>query len=279
MKRPVEVVLIMSVLVACWSPVKATSTPAAVEIETEATSAEAAREIHERSSILSANEGADESDIGNDNEDWDDFDDEVDLSVADPLYYWNNAMFHFNDKLYFWLLKPVSKGYRTVVPETARLGVRNFFHNLMFPVRFLGAVLQGKGVRAQAELARFMFNTTFGVLGFGNPAKRFSHLNPPEEDIGQAFGKWGIGEGLYLVWPIFGPSTARDSVGLFCNSFLDPVGYVEPTRDALAIRATKVVNNTSLRIGDYEALKEAAINPYTALRDAYIQNRRKDVAD
>lgn len=210
------------------------------------------------------------------------FDEEVDeeeVKVADPLLYWNKAMFHFNDKLYFWLLKPVATGYKTVLPETVRVGVRNFFYNLGFPIRFVGCILQANGRKAGAELGRFMFNTTVGVLGFGNPSKKHDHLNPAEEDLGQAFGRWGVGNGFYIVWPFLGPSTARDSVGLVGELFLDPVSYVEPTRDALAITAGKIVNNTSLKLGDYEAFKEAALDPYVSMRNAYIQNRDKRIED
>lgn len=212
---------------------------------------------------------------------FDDLEDEEEevVEVSDPLFYWNKAMFHFNDKLYFWLLKPVATGYEAVLPEIVRTGIGNFFHNLLFPVRFVGSVLQGDGRKAQAELARFMLNTTFGVLGFGNPAKQFPRLNPSEEDMGQAFGKWGIGEGFYIVWPILGPSTVRDTFGMVGDFFLNPVSYVEPTQDALAITGTKVVNNTSLKIGDYEAFKKAAFDPYLSLRNAYIQNRKKKIRE
>ena len=131
--------------------------------------------------------------------------------------------------------------------------------------------------KAQAELARFMFNSTFGVLGFGNPAKQFPHLNPSQEDLGQAFGRWGVGDGFYIVWPLLGPSTVRDSVGLVGEYFLNPLNLVDPFQDRLAIKAGDVVNKTSLRIGDYEAFKEAAIDPYASMRDGYIQDRRKDI--
>jgi phospholipid-binding lipoprotein MlaA len=214
-------------------------------------------------------------------DDWeDDLDDEdAVVEVFDPIIYFNKAMFHINDKLYFWVLKPVGTVYKTILPEFVRIGIRNFFHNITFPVRFVSSAIQGKGERAQAELARFMFNSTFGVLGFGNPAKQFDHLNPPEEDLGQAFGHWGVGEGFYLVLPVLGPSTARDAVGFVGDYFLYPVTYIECWETRLVINATRVVNETSLRIGDYEAFKKAAIDPYASMRDGYIQDRRIDVVE
>ncbi len=210
------------------------------------------------------------------------FDEEAEedvVLVADPLYPWNRAMFHFNDKLYFWVLKPLARGYRAVIPKPARSGVKNFFHNLTMPIRMVSCILQGKGRAASAELTRFLINSTVGVLGFGNPAKRWPELNPSEEDLGQTLATYGIGNGIYIVWPVLGPSTLRDSVGMVGDWFLKPVFYVRPTEASLEIWAVEKVNDTSFRIGDYESLKEAAIDPYVALRNAYIQYRKKKVEE
>lgn len=201
------------------------------------------------------------------------------VEVADPLQHWNRAMFHFNDKLYFWLLKPVSRGYKAVIPTPVRSGIRNFFHNLTAPIRMVSALLQGKGRAASAELTSFLINSTVGILGFGNPAKRWPELSSSEEDLGQTLATYGIGDGFYLVWPILGPSTLRDSVGMVGDWFLNPVSYVQPLEADLEIRAGEIVNDTSFHIGDYESLKEAAVDPYIALRNAYIQNRKKKIGE
>jgi phospholipid-binding lipoprotein MlaA len=197
--------------------------------------------------------------------------------VADPLRGWNEAMFVFNDKVYFWVLKPVARGYSKVMPAPAREGVKNFFHNLLMPVRFVNCVLQGKGEAASGEFGRFMLNSTVGVLGFGDPAAKYPNLNPDTEDLGQTFGRYGIGNGFYLVWPFLGPSTLRDSIGRVGDSFLDPVNYVDPPLDMYIIKGADIINATSLRIGEYEAFKDAAIDPYTASRDFYIQYRNEKV--
>ncbi len=207
------------------------------------------------------------------------YEEEEMVEIADPLYYWNKGMYHFNDKFYFWLLKPVARAYRWAVPELARTGVRNFFYNLRFPIRFLNCILQAKGTTAGNEFCRFFMNTTVGVLGFGNPAEKCPDLNPPPEDFGQTLGAWCIGNGFYIVWPFLGSSTARDSAGLLGDYFLDPVTYVKPFEASLGIMAYDVVSETSFRIGDYESFKEAAIDPYVAIRDAYVQNRKKKVED
>lgn len=199
------------------------------------------------------------------------------VRIADPLSPWNRAMFHFNDKLYFWILKPLARGYKIVMPRLVRAGVRNFFHNIVTPVRLASCLLQGKGEAAGAEIGRFLVNSTVGVLGFGNPAKKDPRLNPGEEDIGQALAVYKIGNGPYLVWPFLGPSTLRDSVGLLGDAFLTPVNYVRPIATSVGITAYETINETSFRIGDYESFKKAAIEPYEALRDVYLQNRQKKI--
>ncbi|MFC1895950.1 VacJ family lipoprotein [Thermodesulfobacteriota bacterium] len=201
------------------------------------------------------------------------------VEVADPLAPWNRAMFHFNDKLYFWVLKPVARGYRAVIPEPVRRGVGNFFHNLTTPARFVSCLLQGKANAAGKECARFMINTTVGVLGFGNPAKNSPQLAVQEEDVGQALGVWGIGNGFYIVWPFLGPSTLRDTVGLAGDWVLNPVSWVEPFQDSAGIKAFETINDTSFRIGDYESFKESTLDPYEALKNAYVQNRKKKVEE
>ncbi len=199
-------------------------------------------------------------------------------AVSDPLAPWNRTMFNFNDKLYFWFLKPVSSGYVSVVPSPVRSGISNFFDNLSTPIRMTSSLLQGKGTQAQAEFARFLFNTTFGVFGFGSPADDYPHLTKKDEDLGQALGAHGVGNGWYVVWPVLGPSTLRDTVGTVGDAFMNPVSYL-PLGASMGITGEKKLNETSYRIGDYETLKEASIDPYEALRDAYLQHRQTKVED
>lgn len=197
--------------------------------------------------------------------------------VADPIAPWNRLMFHFNDKLYFWVLKPVALGYRYVVPLPARQGIRNFFYNLAMPVRVVSNILQWRWFNAGAEVGRFVVNTTEGILGFGNPAKRYPELNPPEEDVGQALGNLGINNGFYIYWPFFGPSTFRDSVGLAADAYLNPISIfnIVETEVWFGTKVVDVVNTTSFRIGDYETIKKAALDPYDAIKNGYIQYRNR----
>ena len=200
------------------------------------------------------------------------------VQVADPLYIFNKGMYYFNDKLYFWLLKPLSKGYRTITPNFFRESLRNFFHNLVTPIRLVNCLLQGKGNEAANEFCKFVINTTVGLLGLVNVADQNPKLYiPDDEDLGQTFAKYGIGNGFYIVWPVLGPSTLRDSIGLLGDSFLYPVNYVTPTEAELGIRGVDLINQTSFHIGEYEALKEASVDPYVALRNTYLQYREKKI--
>lgn len=197
------------------------------------------------------------------------------VAVSDPLEPMNRAFFHFNDKLYFWVLKPVAWGYNKVMPQSAQRGVKNFFSNLATPVRLVNCGLQANAKGAWTELERFVINTTVGVAGFGDPARNRWHIEKRNEDLGQTLGRYGIGSAVYINWPILGPSCARDTVGYVGDLFLDPLNYLVPDLTYnVGIRSYDTVNGTALSDGEYEEFKDAAIDPYVALRDAYFQYRR-----
>jgi phospholipid-binding lipoprotein MlaA len=198
--------------------------------------------------------------------------------IADPIEPFNRAMYHFNDKLYFWVLKPVAQGYNIVVPEVARVSVKSFFSNLRFPARFVSCLLQADFSGAAAEFGRFTINTVWGIGGLLDPSSNKElDIQKQDTDLGQTLGVYGVGQGFYIVWPILGPSSPRDSVDVVGDYFLYPVSYINPWYTSIGVRAYEEVNGTSLRIGDYESLKDAAIDPYIALRDAYVQYRLKKV--
>jgi phospholipid-binding lipoprotein MlaA len=194
--------------------------------------------------------------------------------IADPLEPVNRAIFHFNDRLYFWFLKPAARGYNWVFPEDFRVAVRNFFVNLLFPVRFVNSILQGNFRGAGIEVSRFTVNSTLGFFGFFDPSSRGLNLPMQDEDVGQTLGVWRIGHGFFINMPILGPFSTRSLVGWVGDSFLDPITwYVDPMLLRWGVKGYKKFNNVSLTLGDYEALKEAAIDPYIAIRNAYIQYR------
>ena len=202
------------------------------------------------------------------------------VTISDPLEPFNRAVFHFNDKLYFWLLKPAARGYNYVFPEELRIRVRNFFINLLFPVRFVNSILQGNIGGAAVELSRFVVNSTLGIGGLFDPSSRGLNLPMQDEDLGQTLGVYGLGHGIFLNVPVLGPYTARSLVGWAGDSFLDPVTwYVQPMLLSWGVKGYKKFNEVSLTLGDYEALKEAAIDPYVAIRNAYVQYRNAKVKE
>jgi phospholipid-binding lipoprotein MlaA len=200
--------------------------------------------------------------------------------IADPIEPLNRAFFHVNDKLYFWVLKPVAQGYSFVVPEKGRIGVRRFFSNLTTPIRFVNDVLQFKFKHAGVELSRFLVNTTVGVLGFMDPARDRWDLFKHEEDTGQTLGFYGAGPGFYINWPILGPSSLRDTFGFVGDNLLNPLSYVFAGEPALGfgLYTYRTVNETSLTIGDYEDVKKE-LEPYIFLRNAYHQHRESAIKD
>ena len=198
--------------------------------------------------------------------------------ISDPLEPWNRAMFTFNDKLYFWVAKPLARGYSVIVPEWGRVRVKNIFHNISMPVRFVNNLLQLKINGSGTELLRFVFNTTVGVGGMFDVAKNID-LKVQEEDLGQTLGVYGIGNGFYIVWPVLGSSSIRDTVGTVGDFFLELVSYITPTEALIGVRTFDYTNETSLHIGDYEDFKESAIDPYISLKSAYTEYRKNKIKE
>lgn len=195
--------------------------------------------------------------------------------VPDPIEGWNRAMFKFNDAVIEYVARPAYKGYEYVTPDFMRSGIKNFFHNAAFPVRFVNNLLQGRGKAAGVEMSRFILNTTAGLGGLIDVAKHHKPIVPVEdEDLGQTFGVWGVGEGMYIVWPLLGPSTARDTVGMVGDYFLRPASYIKPWEVGIAVRAVNTFNDLDEVLDLYDQLKSAAIEPYSSVRDAYVQYRR-----
>ncbi len=201
--------------------------------------------------------------------------------VADPLAPVNRVMYQFNDKLYFWGIKPVTQVYSHVIPEDFRFALSNAFDNLWAPCRMVNELFQLRLKAAGNELIRFVFNSFAGVGGMGDMADKALGIKKQDADFGQTLGHYGIGHGIYLVLPIFGPSSIRDGIGLAADQFMHPLTYVRSADitfwEKSGIAALEKVNNTSFKIGDYESFKEAAIDPYVSMRDAFVQNRLKKV--
>lgn len=201
-----------------------------------------------------------------------------DKLIRDPFEPFNRGVFWVNDKLYFYAIKSVARGYRFVVPRTARVSVGNFFANLAAPIRAGNALLQLKFRDFGTEIYRFVVNSTFGIGGLFDPAYSIAGVKPANEDFGQTLGNYGAGHGFYLVLPIVGPSSLRDGVGSFVDSFADPLRYADmDTMDLLGINAFKVTNRLSLDRDTYEGIVQDSIDPYLFIRAAYAQRRKAQV--
>jgi len=196
------------------------------------------------------------------------------LTISDPLEPLNRAVFYFNDKLYLYLLRPISTGYAFIIPSPARKSTKNFFYNIAFPVRFINNLFQANFHGAAIELGRFTVNTFFGFAGLIDLASR-PDINLPKQhtDLGHTFCAYGIKEGIFLNLPILGPSTIRDAVGTAGDLFLHPVSWLDSEKAILGITTYEKINTTSLTSGEYESFKKASLDPYTAMKNGYIQYR------
>ncbi len=189
----------------------------------------------------------------------------------DPYESVNRGIFEFNDQLDAYALEPAAKGWSFITPEALRIALGKFFQNLKFPVRFLTNLGQGQVKRSGSELARFITNTTVGLLGFFDPATRFG-LGKYPGDFGLMFGRWGIPSGPYWVIPLVGPSNPRDGVGYVFDSVLNPLSLAGPVV-AGAGAVTSTVNGRALAEAQVDLAREAALDLYVFVRDAFIQRR------
>jgi len=193
--------------------------------------------------------------------------------IPDKIEGFNRGVFKFNDGFYRIVLRPLAKGYTAVTPRIVRRGLGNFFHNLEFPTRFTGNVLEGHLGGAGVEFGRFFVNTV-SSLGFVATADQYPDLQERPSDLGLAFGRWGIGHGSYLVIPLLGPSSIRDGIGLgLAGWFLDPIHYLRHWEYRYGASALEIVNESPDQLRAYDQLQAAAVDPYVALRDAYASDR------
>lgn len=201
----------------------------------------------------------------------------------DPLLRFNRTVFGLNDSFNNYAVRPFARGYAVVVPLPVRNGIANFFDNLQFPVRFVNSVLQGKLTRSAQETGKFVINSTAGVGGLIRVSDHISGLaNVPAEDFGLTLGVWGIPAGPYLVVPILGPSDCRDLVGFVGDYAISPLdwhtlgiihcAYISNAA-SIALSATRYVNGLPKAIEAYDQLKSEAVDPYIAMRDAYLSYR------
>jgi phospholipid-binding lipoprotein MlaA len=193
----------------------------------------------------------------------------------DPWESFNRPIFTFNDTLDTYALKPIAQGYQKVTPQFAQDGVSNFFGNLGEPRNLLNNLLQANFHGAGVDTSRFIFNSTFGVLGLIDVASRMG-LQKSDEDFGQTLGKWGVSSGPYVVLPFFGPSTVRDTVGRVPDTYVSVYPYVDDVPVRNTIRGLGVVD---VRASLLQAERMITGDKYTFVRNVYLQNREFRIKD
>lgn len=196
----------------------------------------------------------------------------------DPIEGFNRAMFSFNEGLDKALIKPAAQAYDTVAPLPVRTGVSNAFSNVGDLWISLNNLFQGKPGQAASDLGRVLINSTVGILGLFDVATEMG-LEKHDEDFGQTLGRWGVGDGAYVVLPFFGPRTVRDTFGLGADLYVDPVLNVDhvPSRNTLS--AVRVVSDRASFLPADKVVREAALDKYDYVRDAYLQRRRSLIHD
>ena len=198
----------------------------------------------------------------------------------------SRAIFKFNMALDDIVLEPLAKGYNKL-PSVIKSGTGNFTSNIGTLLSIPNNILQGNFNQLGHSVGSFAINSTVGILGFFNPAEKIG-LKPHQEDVGQTLGSYGMGPGCYFVLPVFGPTTARDSIGLLADTFIDPFAHVTlrekelfgasgNTLDFYSVKATGVVDFRADNDKNFESLEKNSIDLYSSLKSIYLQDRENKI--
>ena len=200
----------------------------------------------------------------------------------------SRAIFNFNMGLDRMILEPIAKGYNEL-PEPIRKGTGNFTSNIATLLSIPNHILQGNISGAADATGSFLINTTFGILGFGNPAETLG-LTAQEEDVGQTLASYGIKNGCYFVLPVLGPTTARDAVGMVADSFLDPFAIVTWREkellnisgskiDYIAVKSTTAVDFRGNNVTNFDSLEKNSLDMYSSMKSVYLQDRENKISN
>ena len=193
---------------------------------------------------------------------------------GDPLEGFNRGVYAFNKTVDRALLKPATQLYRAVTPDPMESAVSNFFANIRDVIVAANDLLQAKPTAAFEDGARVVFNSTLGLGGLIDIASGFG-IERHEEDFGQTLGRWGIDSGPYLVLPLFGPNSVRDTVGLGVDTFVfDPVFYINDVATRNGLIGGRTIDKRARLMKAEKILKQAALDEYSFVRDAYLQRRK-----
>ena len=198
----------------------------------------------------------------------------------------SRAVFKFNMAVDDIVLEPLAKGYNKL-PSPVKQGTNNFTSNIGTLLSIPNNILQGNIKQLGHSIGSFALNTTVGVLGFLNPAEKLG-LKPNKEDVGQTLGSYGIGPGCYFVLPIFGPTTARDSIGLLADTFVDPFAHVTireneilgasgNSLDYYSVKGTSAVDFRAENDKNFQSLEKNSLDLYSSLKSIYLQDRENKI--
>lgn len=205
----------------------------------------------------------------------DDYDSEPVASIPDPIEPWNRFWFRFNDFFYIYIASPVYSSWTYITPQFVQTAIGNIYDNVLFPTRFINCLLQAKFFAAGVEFQRLMMNVmgSAGMVNLARNKKTIVPMDPGGEDFGQTLGYWGFGQGFYIVWPFIGPSSLRDTFGRVGDYFTDPLVYQQPWYYPVGEELVFRLNDLGTVLPSYEDLKNIAIDPYIAMREAYAASR------
>lgn len=196
----------------------------------------------------------------------------------DPLESWNRGVFSFNETVDVHVLKPMAEGYVKVTPDPVRAGVRNFFGNISDVWSSANLFLQGRFKEGAVSTMRVAVNSTLGLGGLIDLATPM-RLDRFNEDLGQTLGVWGAPSGPYLVWPILGPSSVRDSASIASSLTFSATTLVEGAREDNLLRVLSAVSTRAAYLSATDLLDDVALDKYTFTRDAYLQRRQSLIED
>ena len=217
---------------------------------------------------------SDADQVSTDSEDFDTT--SIEDEIYDPFETVNRAIFSFNNVADRIVLEPIAKGYKKI-PSPIQSGINNFLSNLRAPLVVVNQLLQGQGENAAQSTGRFLVNSTIGVFGLFDVAEKVG-LEEKEEDYGQTLATWGVGDGFYIVLPLFGPSNLRDTSGMVLTMLTDPINaYAVSEGEAWLVpmrTAANAVDQRSQIIDEVNALRDNSVDYYAAVRSSYYQNRK-----
>ena len=191
--------------------------------------------------------------------------------ARDPWERMNRTMYRFNDKFDKAIARPVARGYRKVLPGFVQTGIRHAFDNVDTTIVMVNDLLQGEFKPFLSDTARLVINTTIGIGGLFDPATRMG-LDKNDRDFGQTIGKWGVSKGPYLVLPFLGPCDVRDTIGKVADTFSTPRTYIRNRYWNYGLWLLEKVDTRS-RLLDQDRLLDSAYDPYSFLRNSYLQYR------